>query len=834
MNFGFGGVELLLLAMFYSGIGLPLGVPPEPEDALLMRVAPEECLYFTTWAGMAKPDGKNGNQTEALLAEREVQRLVAEIDQRLDQGFKAMLGKAGNPGEAAVIEFSPIWLRTLLTRPTAIFVSKLELSRDGPPHVEAGLVVNTGDDTPTLYATLVKFQDAAFKGKVKEVEVVGTKCFRLQVDEDTPEITWGVKGKYLLVGVGKGSMEAIFDNVRKPAPAWLTDLKKKLPVERVSSITYSDLQASITTALAAMGPDGAEAQRIVNTLGLGNVTTYGAVTGLEGDGFISRTLINVEGDARGVLTLVDGKPLTAAELAPIPADANVAVAFRLDADKVIETTMSLAKEIGPDAAEQIDEGLAMANQMLGLDIRKDIAQSLGDAWCVYNSPEEGGTFFTGLTATVAVRDHAGAVKAEKQLLALAEAALRGPDGEEEFDREVPRLKHFEFAGETIHYATMGEMPLALSWCLTESHLIVSLLPQNIQAFLSRGQEYQSIATNESLAPLLAAKAGPLAVTYVDTPKLFEMFYPFGQMMAQAAFNEMAREGVEIDASILPMSQSISRHLRPSVTSIRRTAAGVEFTREQSLPGSSAGSTTPVMVALLLPAVHAARTAAQRVQSTNNLKQIALAMHNHAAAFAELPAAASKTKEGKPGLSWRVKILPFIEQQALYDQFHHDEPWDSAHNKALIEKMPQVYRSPASKAAPGTTTYLGVAGKEGMFPAGGRARRFADVSDGLSNTIMVLEVDDERAVPWTKPEDFEPDGMKINAGLGHAWPGNIFIAAFGDGSVRVISSNVDEKVLQALFSVAGGEVIDDRALDGRPRPAPDAVDRIPEEEFAPVP
>src|SRR5690606_9339535 len=156
--------------------------------------------------------------------------------------------------------------------------------------------------------------------------------------------------------------------------------------------------------------------------------------------------------------------------------------------------------------------LAQANQMLGLDIRKDVTQALGDVWCVYNSPEEGGTFFTGLTATVSLRDAAKAAKAEKQLLALGEAALRGPDSPDAYDGGRPKIKHIEVGDKTIHYLTGPNMPLAPAWCLTEKHLVVSLMPQNIQAYLSRDGQFKSIATQPGAAKLLAARSGrPVAV-----------------------------------------------------------------------------------------------------------------------------------------------------------------------------------------------------------------------------------------------------------------------------------------------------------------------------------
>ena len=101
----------------------------------------------------------------------------------------------------------------------------------------------------------------------------------------------------------------------------------------------------------------------------------------------------------------------------------------------------------------------------------------------------------------------------------------------------------------------------------------------------------------------------------------------------------------------------------------------------------------------------ARDSARRAQSMNNLKQIALAMLNYMDAYKHFPAAASCGPDGKPLLSWRVYILPYIDQKQLFDQFHLDEPWDSAHNKTLIEKMPVVFRSPKSQAQKGKTNYL---------------------------------------------------------------------------------------------------------------------------------
>src|SRR5579884_2292255 len=91
-----------------------------------------------------------------------------------------------------------------------------------------------------------------------------------------------------------------------------------------------------------------------------------------------------------------------------------------------------------------------------------------------------------------------------------------------------------------------------------------------------------------------------------------------------------------------------------------------------------------------------RQAAARTRSSNRLRQIGIAMHNYNDTYGHLPTQAIYGKDGKPLLSWRVLILPFMEQGALYKQFHLDEPWDSAHNKELRGQMPKTYRLPDSK------------------------------------------------------------------------------------------------------------------------------------------
>lgn len=198
----------------------------------------------------------------------------------------------------------------------------------------------------------------------------------------------------------------------------------------------------------------------------------------------------------------------------------------------------------------------------------------------------------------------------------------------------------------------------------------------------------------------------------------------------------------------------------------------------------------------------------RLTLTNNLKQIALAMHSYHDAYGAFPAtAAFRDKNGKALLSWRVAILPFLEEGELFKQFRTDEPWDSEHNKKLIPKMPKVFAGP-SKAlnVAGKTTCLVPVGKDTVFLADGKGTKFADIADGTSNTILAVPVTEEEAVVWTKPDDWAFDPKKPTRGLANTGNDSV-LALMADGSVQTFSLKLPEKDWAGLMTRAGGEVLD---------------------------
>jgi hypothetical protein len=218
------------------------------------------------------------------------------------------------------------------------------------------------------------------------------------------------------------------------------------------------------------------------------------------------------------------------------------------------------------------------------------------------------------------------------------------------------------------------------------------------------------------------------------------------------------------------------------------------------------ASSAVAAGALLPAVQKTREAAARAQAMNNMKQIALAMHNYHDTYGNLPPAAICDKKGKKLLSWRVAILPFIEQQNLYQKFKLDEPWDSPNNKQWSGVAVRVYMDPRAPApAPNMTYYKVFVGNGAMFDWVS-GTKFVQVTDGLSNTIMTVAGGDP--VPWAKPDDIEFDPDKPLPDLAKPFYGQLLLG-MGDGSVRLFDPKAHkepEKLLKMLITRAGGEVI----------------------------
>ena len=210
---------------------------------------------------------------------------------------------------------------------------------------------------------------------------------------------------------------------------------------------------------------------------------------------------------------------------------------------------------------------------------------------------------------------------------------------------------------------------------------------------------------------------------------------------------------------------------------------------------------------LLPAVTRAGASGQAsTQQSNRLKQVMLGMHNFHNSYRGFPPRMTVGEAGTPLLSWRVHLLPFINQQVLYDQFHLDEPWDSPHNIKLLAQIPVTYQIPEPTDLKPGFTCVELPLCEGSFWSGQKVGLLGlqDITDGSSNTIAVVNAPQDKAVPWTKPEDLQVDKDDPVTSLFGDRP-TIQLGLF-DGSIKTIErSKVTSESLLAFLTHQGGEV-----------------------------
>jgi beta-lactamase regulating signal transducer with metallopeptidase domain len=250
---------------------------------------------------------------------------------------------------------------------------------------------------------------------------------------------------------------------------------------------------------------------------------------------------------------------------------------------------------------------------------------------------------------------------------------------------------------------------------------------------------------------------------------------------------------------------MSRPLEPAqivlVELARDTLMNVKVANEGSSTQATLLLADKGKIAAMLPfLLTSARTEAAKATSMNNMKQIAIALHNYHDTYGHMPPAILYGPDGKTPYSWRVAILPYIEQDVLYRQYKFDEPWDSENNKKVLAKVPAVFQDPSEKGKSTNASYFAVAGVNTMLCLGAKGAGMAQITDGTSNTIMV--VDAKKDIPWTKPEDITLDTPAAMLG----YQKDSFMAGMGDGSVRMIKKEIDPTMLKWLFIRDDGNVV----------------------------
>ena len=456
------------------------------------------------------------------------------------------------------------WLGALLTHPTAVFIEEIKVAPSQPaakaetikppvllplgkqpaekepeasasPEMEirAGMVVSLGPDATRFFVKFLQYITKAKKawadGAFEQIQINGETWYRYTPPKpgDKNRVTFGFHGKYFVVGVGDKAVEGILARWNSPAPAWLTKAQAQTPVPRRTGTIYLNLKA-LREKLLPLAPSQKDAVAVLEVLGLNNVDSLISTTGLEDDGMINRVLLATDGGPRGLLDMIADRPLAAKDLEPIPSDAMLALAARLDLERMFKLFVSAYGKAGVDA--DVQKALEKLAQEYGVDVRR-LLSSVGDTWCLYNSPSEGQLIFFGWTAVVSVRDRAALIDSWEKLCAAKEkskaaqknsAKDQNPGDIWDWGSESLEFRKCRFAGQEIYY--IAGQPLAPVFCITDHEMVMTLSMPAMKAYLVR-KNHRSLATLPGVTLALNDPNGPAALGYCDTPRVFELLYP---------------------------------------------------------------------------------------------------------------------------------------------------------------------------------------------------------------------------------------------------------------------------------------------------------------------
>ena len=221
----------------------------------------------------------------------------------------------------------------------------------------------------------------------------------------------------------------------------------------------------------------------------------------------------------------------------------------------------------------------------------------------------------------------------------------------------------------------------------------------------------------------------------------------------------------------------------------------------------------MLIVLLFPAISTPRSVGRRVSCGNNLKQIVLALHDYHDIYGSLPPTYIADKNGRPMHSWRVLILPFIEQKPLYAKYRFDEPWDGPNNSKLAATIMKAYSCPAEHSQKGSaasleTDYVAIVGDHTAWQ-GEKALDFTAFQDGTSKVLMVVEVH-HSGIHWMEPRDLHVSQMaptinpKHGQGISSAHPGGAQVG-LADGAIRFLPDETPQDVLRSHIQIDDGTI-----------------------------
>jgi len=812
----------LVVAAIVATVLAGSSVASAQEDSLSSKVssaAPESCLTWYQWANPYNADAASKNAVDRMMAEPDVSKFCKDFTDKLGQ-LPAMLIPDGAPPrmQIAVETLAPQLIDGLLRKQGCFFVEGFEFTPDqGPKNLKLGLVLELGDNADkTLGAikSLLNLTDAP----LEKVTFDGQDGLKITMPPHGPFTEVGVvqHNGYLVAATSEEMTNEILGRMKQGEVAsWLGQLQAKQKYVRTSALGTIDA-ATLKKRLMPLADE--QAVKVIEAIGLNNLERLDYSCGYAQTDFAQQFRIKFDGAPTGIFATFGDKGITDKDLAHFPADSFAALALSIDGKKVLDEATSILIQLDPNAAEDMARGMIQLQSQTGIDLRK-LFSNVGPTFTLHNGYSDG--ILSGAQFRTTIQDPAWFEKTIDDVMKLAQMQAGVPMSIDSIEQNGKAVKTMRFGGMPV--------PVEPSWMMNGDQMTMTLFPSTM-ASASKPDMAAPLTNKKSFAPylqLLKPSDGKvIGFSYMETKYSFELFYGYACLASAMGKNmlagqvdqvlplpfsdeQMAKVKAHLNDLQLPSCRSIAKHLTPEVGVIRKEKDAIVFEMHSTVAGSNLTIAIPgVAVGMLLPAVQAVRAAARRTTSMNNLRQLSLASHNFASNYQRLPSGDGPVRPGGPAVSWRVKLLPFIEEGNLYEQYNFDEPWDSENNMKVAKQMPATFMNPQSTAQEGFTVYRGVGGVSGVMGVDDKGksvrRTFGEITDGTSNTIMFVECPDHMAVPWTKPDGgIDPEKASPQQLQGNFSGG--FNVSFCDGSTYFIASSLGTETFKALLGFDDGIV-----------------------------
>ncbi|APZ94992.1 DUF1559 domain-containing protein [Fuerstiella marisgermanici] len=720
------------------------------------------------------------------------------------------------------------------------------VSADGQSVAPYGVIVLHGaaDFAPTL-VELITRADESFVEKIRTLDDGGRSISIVEEGPPGTELAWWAEGGHLILAAGvNASTQVIATLEGETQNATQHRLWKELHSDQDFTVTHAgwlDTQSLLNQFGEMPFPEPLGEQRVTigqfaDMLGVANLEAMTVVGGFRNEVTWNTFKVVAPEPRKGLLKLLNQRTISFDELPPIPPSTDNMMAFAFDikgaVDTVLETAQTFTTFMGEDEQAAFDREFEKFQQIIGGHPRDVFSAGLGDLCCIYNDPSSMPIpIGIGPVLVTAVKDRN---TLEDSIDRVIELSKMIPDA-----RDLQIRKSDKNDATFYSIGIKGGMPVVPTIMVTDDWMVASITPGAAQSFVARVQgRLPKWEPGEQVAKALTELPSKFtSITISDPAPGYHQIMTWAPMalgMMESQVLAKAPNPVEMPFGLqdLPSPAELTAPMFPNVMVTTVTENGATTQGRQSVPGTPMGNvgsvgTVGVLVALLLPAVQQAREAARRTQSKNNLKQIGLAMHNYHDVYREFPRGTIENDELKPEqrLSWMVSLLPFIDQNALFQQIDREGEWNAGGNAKLSAiRIPSLQNPSHARTSdnPGAMDYVGIAGvgpkaaelpnddpKAGIFGYN-RATRIRDIRDGTSNTMAVADASQPNASYMQggkatirgfsqKPYINGPDG------IGGPHQGGIQVL-LADGSVRFISENIDPSVLEALATKSGGEVI----------------------------